>query len=166
MEAKAIRDATSNVAKGGNVKLLVTGAGGREHSIVWKLAQNSKVEKIYVCPGNAGCETVSIAENVNLKTIDEILVFAKENKIDLTILGSEELAVAGIVDRFAQEGLKVFGPHQAAAMLEGSKAIAKEFMKKYNVKTAAYETFNEIIICSVFAILFLHYASRWRFERR
>ena len=69
MEAKAIRDATSNVAKGGNVKLLVTGAGGREHSIVWKLAQNSKVEKIYVCPGNAGCETVSIAENVNLKTI-------------------------------------------------------------------------------------------------
>ena len=125
------------------MKLLVTGAGGREHSIVWKLAQNSKVEKIYVCPGNAGCETVSIAENVNLKTIDEILVFAKENKIDLTILGSEELAVAGIVDRFAVEGLKVFGPHQAAAMLEGSKAIAKEFMKKYNVKTAAYETFNE-----------------------
>ena len=125
------------------MKLLVTGAGGREHSIVWKLAQNSKVEKIYVCPGNAGCETVSIAENVNLKTIDEILVFAKENKIDLTILGSEELAVAGIVDRFAVEGLKVFGPHQAAAMLEGSKAIAKEFMKKYNVKTAAYETFDE-----------------------
>ena len=74
------------------MKLLVTGAGGREHSIVWKLAQNSKVEKIYVCPGNAGCETVSIAENVNLKTIDEILVFAKENKIDLTILGSEDLS--------------------------------------------------------------------------
>lgn len=125
------------------MKLLVTGAGGREHAIVWKLAQNKKVSKIYVVPGNAGCETVEIVENINLKSIDEILKFAKENKIDLTILGSEELAVAGIVDRFAKEGLRVFGPHQAAAMLEGSKAIAKEFMKKYGVKTAAYETFTE-----------------------
>lgn len=124
------------------MKLLVTGAGGREHAIVWKLAQNKKVSKIYVVPGNAGCETVEIVENINLKSIDEILKFAKENKIDLTILGSEELAVAGIVDRFAKEGLRVFGPHQAAAMLEGSKAIAKEFMKKYGVKTAAYETFD------------------------
>ena len=125
------------------MRLLVTGAGGREHAIVWKLAQNKKVQKIFVVPGNAGCETVSIAENVNLKTIDEILIFAKENKVDLTILGSEELAVAGIVDKFEEEGLKVFGPHMAPAMLEGSKAIAKEFMKKYNVKTAAYETFDD-----------------------
>lgn len=140
---KALWNATSNVAKGGNMKLLVTGAGGREHSIVWKLAQNEKVTEIYVCPGNAGCETVNKVKNVSLANIDEILAFAKEKAIDLTILGSEELAVAGIVDRFAIEGLKVFGPHQAAAMLEGSKAVAKEFMKKYNVKTAAYETFED-----------------------
>ncbi len=124
------------------MKILITGAGGREHSIAWKLAQNKKVEKIFVCPGNAGIETIDIAQNVNLKTIDEILSFAKIEKIDLTFLGSEELAVEGIVDLFEAEGLKVFGPHKAPAMLEGSKAIAKEFMKKYNVKTAAYETFS------------------------
>lgn len=124
------------------MKILITGAGGREHAIAWKLAQNKKVEKIFVCPGNAGIETIDIAQNVNLKTIEEILSFAKENKIDLTFLGSEELAVEGIVDLFEAEGLKVFGPHKAPAMLEGSKAIAKEFMKKYNVKTAAYETFT------------------------
>lgn len=124
------------------MKILITGAGGREHAIAWKLAQNKKVEKIFVCPGNAGIETIDIAQNVNLKTIEEILSFAKEIKIDLTFLGSEELAVEGIVDLFEAEGLKVFGPHKAPAMLEGSKAIAKEFMKKYNVKTAAYETFT------------------------
>ncbi len=124
------------------MKLLVIGAGGREHAITLKLAQNENVEKIFVAPGNAGTESVSIAENVNITNIDDLLSFAKENKIDLTILGSEELLVAGIVDRFKAEGLKIFGPHQKAAMLEGSKTFAKDFMKKYGVKTAAYENFD------------------------
>ncbi len=124
------------------MKLLVIGAGGREHAITWKLAQNENVEKIFVAPGNAGTESVKIAENVNITDIDKLLEFAKVEKIDLTILGSEELLVAGIVDRFKEKGLKIFGPHQKAAMLEGSKTFAKDFMKKYGVKTAAYENFD------------------------
>lgn len=124
------------------MKLLVIGAGGREHAIIWKLAQNDNVKKVYAAPGNAGTESIDIAENVNINDVDGLLAFAKENKIDLTILGSEELLVAGIVDKFQAEGLKIFGPHQKAAMLEGSKTFAKDFMKKYGVKTAAYENFD------------------------
>lgn len=124
------------------MKLLVIGAGGREHAIIWKLLQNENVEKIFAAPGNAGTESMEKTENLNITDIDELLKFAKENKIDLTILGSEELLVAGIVDKFQAEGLKIFGPHQKAAMLEGSKTFSKDFMKKYGVKTAEYENFD------------------------
>jgi len=124
------------------MKLLVIGSGGREHAIVWKLLQNENIQKIYVAPGNAGTETMEKTENINLSDIDSLLNFAKGNKIDLTILGSEELLVAGIVDKFQAEGLKIFGPHQRAAMLEGSKTFSKDFMKKHGVKTAEYENFD------------------------
>lgn len=125
------------------MKLLVIGAGGREHALVWKLAQNEKVTKIYTCPGNAGSEIAPKSERVNISDINDILNFAVENKIDLTFVGPEDYLVDGIVDKFEEKGLKIFGPHKAPAMLEGSKAIAKEFMKKYDVKTASYETFDD-----------------------
>lgn len=111
------------------MKILVVGSGGREHTICWKVSQNEKVEKVYCAPGNGGTELLEKGENVNLKGVDEILAFAKENKIDLTIVGSEELLVDGIVDKFQAEGLKIFGPDKKAALLEGSKAFAKDFMK-------------------------------------
>ncbi|MBZ4683912.1 MAG: phosphoribosylamine---glycine ligase [Fusobacteriaceae bacterium] len=125
------------------MKLLVIGSGGREHAIVWKVAQNPKVTKIYACPGNAGTQSVDICENIALTDIDDIIEFAKKENIDLAILGSEELLVAGIVDKFKENGLVAFGPHKAAALLEGSKAFAKEFMLKYGVKTAAYKKFTD-----------------------
>lgn len=124
------------------MKLLVIGAGGREHAIIWKLLQNENVDKIYAAPGNAGTASMEKTENINISDIEGLLKFAKTEKIDLTILGSEELLVAGIVDKFQAEGLKIFGPHQKAAMLEGSKTFSKDFMKKYGVKTAAYENFD------------------------
>ncbi|TDT71988.1 phosphoribosylamine--glycine ligase [Hypnocyclicus thermotrophus] len=124
------------------MKLLVIGSGGREHAIVWKMSQNPKVTKIYACPGNAGTQSISICENIELINIDDIIEFAKKENIELTILGSEELLVAGIVDKFKENGLVAFGPHKAAAILEGSKAFAKEFMLKYGIKTAAYKKFD------------------------
>jgi len=121
------------------MKILIVGAGGREHAIAWKLSQNKDVEKIFIAPGNAGAELIEIAENVDLKGIQEYIDFAKKNGIDLTIVGSEELLVQGIVDEFKKNGLKIFGPDKKAAILEGSKAYSKDFMKKYGIKTAIYE---------------------------
>uniref|UniRef100_UPI0026015C16 phosphoribosylamine--glycine ligase n=1 Tax=uncultured Fusobacterium sp. TaxID=159267 RepID=UPI0026015C16 len=126
------------------MKILVVGSGGREHAICWKVSQNEKVEKVFCAPGNGGTAMLPKGENVNVKGIDELLEFALKEKIDLTIVGSEELLVDGIVDRFQEKGLKIFGPDKKAALLEGSKAYAKDFMKKYGVKTAAYEIFTEV----------------------
>lgn len=126
------------------MKILVVGSGGREHAICWKVSQNEKVEKVFCAPGNGGTAMLPKGENVNIKGIDELLEFALKEKIDLTIVGSEELLVDGIVDRFQEKGLKIFGPDKKAALLEGSKAYAKDFMKKYGVKTAAYEVFTEV----------------------
>lgn len=124
------------------MKILVVGSGGREHALAWKMSQNKTIEKIYCAPGNAGTEMIDVVENVNVNTMDEIVEFASVNSIDFTIVGSEEMLVDGIVDRFKEKGLTIFGPDKKAALLEGSKAYAKEFMKKYGVKTAAYETFT------------------------
>lgn len=124
------------------MKILVVGSGGREHAICWKVSQNENVEKIFCAPGNGGTATLPKGENVNIKGIDELLTFAVKENIDLTIVGSEELLVDGIVDKFQEKGLKIFGPDKKAALLEGSKAYAKDFMKKYGVKTAAYEVFT------------------------
>ena len=124
------------------MKILVVGSGGREHALAWKMSQNKTIEKIYCAPGNAGTQMIEIVENVDVNTMDEIVKFAEENRIEFTIVGSEEMLVDGIVDRFKEKGLTIFGPDKKAALLEGSKAYAKEFMKKYGIKTAAYETFN------------------------
>lgn len=126
------------------MKILVVGSGGREHAICWKVSQNEKVEKVFCAPGNGGTAMLPKGENINVKGIGELLEFALKEKIDLTIVGSEELLVDGIVDRFQEKGLKIFGPDKKAALLEGSKAYAKDFMKKYGVKTAAYEVFTEV----------------------
>jgi len=126
------------------MKILVIGNGGREHAIAWKMALSPLVDKIYCAPGNGGTHLENKCENINLDTIDELLNFAKEEKIDLTVVGPEAKLVEGIVDIFKENGLKIFGPSKAAAELEGSKAFAKAFMKKYGVKTAAYEVFENV----------------------
>jgi phosphoribosylamine--glycine ligase len=124
------------------MKVLVVGSGGREHAIAWKTAQSSLVELVYCAPGNGGTYFENKCVNVNVCEIDEILKFAKENQIDLTIVGPEAYLVDGIADKFREAGLKIFGPSQKAAALEGSKAFAKDFMKRYGVKTAQYEVFE------------------------
>ena len=124
------------------MKILIVGAGGREHAIAWKLAQNKNIEKIYIAPGNAGSKLIDIAENVELGSIREYIEFAKNNNIDLTIVGSEELLVQGIVDEFKKNNLKIFGPDKKAAILEGSKVFSKDFMRKYGIKTADYKVFD------------------------
>lgn len=124
------------------IKILIIGNGGREHAIAWKLAQDSRIGYIYIATGNAGTSELERVENIALSHIDELLTFAKSNHIDLTIVGSEALLVEGIVDRFQAQGLRIFGPNQAAARLEGSKAYAKSFMQQYGVKTAAYQSFH------------------------
>ncbi len=126
------------------MKVLVIGSGGREHAIAWKLAQDNRISRIYIAPGNAGTEMLQHAENVNLTKIDELYDFAIKRDISLTIVGSESWLVDGIVDKFKSAGLTIFGPHQAAAMLEGSKKYAKAFMQKYGVKTAKYESFDDL----------------------
>ena len=124
-------------------KVLVIGGGGREHAIVYALSRSSQVEKIYCAPGNAGI--AQLAECVAIKDTDveKLLEFAKANEIDLTVVGPEASLAVGIVDRFREEGLKIFGPTKAAAEIEASKDFAKRLMFKYDVPTAAYETFTD-----------------------
>ncbi|WP_027410396.1 phosphoribosylamine--glycine ligase [Anoxybacteroides tepidamans] len=124
------------------MKVLIIGRGGREHAIAWKAAQSPLVTKLYAAPGNPG-----IAEIAQLVPIDEhdtesLVHFAKEEGIDLTIVGPEAPLLNGIVDRFQEEGLRIFGPRKEAALIEGSKAFAKDIMKKYDVPTAEYESFT------------------------
>ena len=126
------------------MKLLLIGSGGREHSLAWKLAKSEKVEKIFVAPGNGGTAITDKCENVDITDINELLTFAKENNIDLTIVGPEDPLTKGIVDLFKADGLKIFGPDKRGAELEGSKSYSKDFMKKYGVKTAEYEVFYEV----------------------
>ena len=124
------------------MKVLIIGSGGREHALVSKVLENTTVEKVFCAPGNGGTYREPKCENINIRKIDELLAFAIENRIDITIVGSEELLVEGIVDKFKESGLKILGPSEKAARLEGSKAYSKEFMKKYGIKTAAYEVFE------------------------
>ena len=126
------------------MKIFVIGSGGREHALVWKIAQSPLVEKIYCAPGNPGIGC--IAENVQIKVDDlpALLAFAKKEKIDLTVVGPELPLSLGIVDLFEEFGLKVFGARRNAALIESSKAFSKDIMKKYHVPTAFYEVFSEI----------------------
>ena len=125
-------------------RILIIGSGGREHAIGWKFAEDFKTKEedleLFFIPGNAG--TALIGTNVSASTISEMKDFAKDNQIDLTFVGPEAELAEGIVDIFQKENLVVFGPHQAAAKLEASKAFAKDFMDKYGVKTAKYKNFQ------------------------
>lgn len=125
------------------MNVLLIGSGGREHALAWKLRQSSTVKRIFCAPGNGGIEDA--AELVSLRLTDrfELLRFAKENKIDLTIVGPEQPLVDGIVDYFEEHGLTIFGPSKTAAKLEGSKGFAKEFMVRNNIPTAKFRTFTK-----------------------
>jgi phosphoribosylamine--glycine ligase len=125
------------------MKVLVIGGGGREHALVWKLAQSPEVQKIYCAPGNAGIATLAECVDIAATDIRHLLQFAKKRRIDLTVVGPEAPLVQGIVDEFQAKGLRIFGPTAAAAMLEGSKAFAKEFARRYGIPTASFAIFTD-----------------------
>ncbi|MGJ0489343.1 phosphoribosylamine--glycine ligase [Methylobacter sp.] len=127
------------------MKILIVGSGGREHALAWKAKQSTKVEKVFVAPGNAGTALEPGIENVAIAVdnIDALLDFAQKEAIGLTIIGPEVPLVAGIVDRFQEAGLKCFGPSAKAAQLEGSKSFCKDFMARHHIPTAEYQTFTD-----------------------
>jgi len=128
------------------MNVLIVGGGGREHALAWKVRKSASVHRVYVAPGNAGTELESGIDNVDVKAddIDGLVSFAKSSNIDLTIVGPEGPLVAGIVDRFQEHGLRIFGPSAAAAQLEGSKAYCKDFLIRHSIPTAAYQVFTEV----------------------
>nr|WP_298892272.1 phosphoribosylamine--glycine ligase [uncultured Acinetobacter sp.] len=128
------------------MNILVLGSGGREHALSWKIAQDAKVSTVFVAPGNAGTANEDKCQNVQLDILDNVAIieFAKNNQIDLIIVGPEAPLVNGVVDAARLAGLKIWGPTQYAAQLEGSKAFAKDFLKKHNIPTAFYEVFTEV----------------------
>ncbi|WP_417666231.1 phosphoribosylamine--glycine ligase [Pseudidiomarina sp.] len=128
------------------MNVLVIGGGGREHALAWKAAQAADVQTVYVAPGNAGTATEAKLENVAIAAddVEGLLAFAKDKQIEMTIVGPEAPLVLGVVDRFLEAGLTIFGPTQAAAQLEGSKAFSKDFLARHNIPTAAYGTFTEV----------------------
>lgn len=127
------------------MKILVVGSGGREHALAWKMAQSERVERLYVAPGNGGTAQEPGLENVPIdaEDIPKLKDFAIQQDIDFTVVGPEAPLVLGIVDTFRHAGLPIFGPEQAAAQLEGSKAFAKDFLKRHGIPTAAYRTFTD-----------------------
>ena len=125
------------------MKILIIGGGGREHAIAWKLSKSPRVEKIYCAPGNAGIAEIAECVNIGVMEFDRQVAFAKEHGIDLTVVAPDDPLAAGAVDAFEAAGLRAFGPRANAAILEGSKAFSKDLMKKYNIPTAAYETFTD-----------------------
>ncbi len=124
------------------MKVFVVGGGGREHALVWKISQSPNVEKIFCAPGNAGIAEIAETVPIKVDDLNSLLKFALEHKIDLTVVGPELPLSLGIVDLFESNGLKIFGPRKIAAEIESSKVFAKNFMKKYNIPTANYETFT------------------------
>lgn len=127
------------------MKILIVGGGGREHAIAWKMAQSDQVSHVFVAPGNAGTASEEKVANIALDAtnLDELALFAKNEKIGLTVVGSEAPLAIGIVDRFRSEGLTIFGPTAAAARLESSKSFAKDFMQRYNIPTAKAGVFED-----------------------
>jgi phosphoribosylamine--glycine ligase len=134
------------------MNILVLGNGGREHALAWKIAQDEKVAKVFVAPGNAGSATEHKCENVALNILDNtaIIDFAKNNAVDLIIVGPEAPLVNGVVDACRAAELKIWGPTQFAAQLEGSKAFAKHFLKRHNIPTAFYDVFTEVDAAKAF----------------
>ncbi|MDT8869863.1 phosphoribosylamine--glycine ligase [Vibrio fluvialis] len=128
------------------MRVLIIGSGGREHALGWKVAQNPAVETVFIAPGNAGTALEAKLQNVDIAVEDVagLVAFAQDNAIELTIVGPEAPLVIGVVDAFRAAGLPIFGPTQAAAQLEGSKAFTKDFLARHNIPTAAYANFTEI----------------------
>ena len=124
------------------MRILVVGGGGREHALVWKLSQSPRVEKIYCAPGNPGIGEIAECINISVDNIKALCGFAREHNVDLTVVGPEKPLTDGIVDYFTAQGLKIFGPTQEAAQLEGSKTFAKERMQEYHVPTADFAVFS------------------------
>ncbi len=125
------------------MKVLVIGSGGREHALAWKLAQSPKVQSVFVAPGNGGTALDPHLKNVPITDVRALADFAQQEKIALTVVGPEAPLAAGVVDEFRARGLRIFGPTQAAAQLESSKAFAKDFMRRHGIPTAAYDTFTD-----------------------
>ncbi len=125
------------------MKVLVVGGGGREHALVWKISQSPRVSKIYCAPGNAGISEQAELVPIKADDLQGLLAFAIKEKIDLTVVGPEDPLTRGIVDLFESQGLRIFGPNRKAAEIEGSKAFAKEMMKRYQIPTASYEIFDD-----------------------
>lgn len=125
------------------MKILVVGGGGREHAIVWKIAQSPKVEKIYCAPGNGGIADLAECVDIGACDIENMVKFAKEKAIDLVMVAPDDPLVLGMVDAMEKEGIRAFGPRANAAIIEGSKSFSKDLMKKYNIPTAGYEVFED-----------------------
>ena len=128
------------------MQVLIIGGGGREHALAWKAAQSDRVTQVFVAPGNAGTAREPKLANIDIAAddVEQLLAFATEHTIDLTIVGPEAPLVKGVVDRFSVAGLRCFGPNRAAARLEGSKAFCKDFLARHNIPTAAYQIFTEL----------------------
>jgi len=124
------------------MKVLVIGSGGREHALVWKIMQSPKVSQIYCAPGNAGISKLAQCINIDADSIEKLVDFAQEEKIDLTVVGPELALSKGIVNEFNKQGLRIFGPSREAAEIESSKVFSKYLMKKYNIPTANYDVFQ------------------------
>jgi phosphoribosylamine--glycine ligase len=127
------------------MRVMVIGGGGREHALVWKIAQSPRVEEIFCAPGNAGIKKIARCVDISAEDIKALADFAEEKSIDLTAVGPEAPLVEGIVDEFESRGLRVFGPNRAAAQIEGSKVFAKNLMEKYNIPTAAFRVFDNSV---------------------
>lgn len=125
------------------MKILIVGGGGREHAIAWSVSRSPKVTKIYCAPGNAGISEYAQCVDIGAMEFEKLADFAKEQAIDLTIIGMDDPLAGGIVDVFEEQGLRVFGPRKNAAIIEASKAFSKDLMKKYHIPTAAYENFDD-----------------------
>lgn len=126
------------------MRVLVVGGGGREHALVWKLAQSPKISKLYCAPGNAGIGELAQCVDIQATDIQGLLQFVKEEQIDFTVVGMDDPLMLGIVDVFEKAGHKIFGPSKKAALIEGSKAFSKDLMKKYHIPTAQYEVFEKL----------------------
>lgn len=124
------------------LRVLVIGSGGREHALVWKLAQSPLVKKVFCAPGNGGIAELAECVPIGVTDVNRLLAFAKDQEIDLTVVGPEAALLAGITDAFEAEGLAVFGPNQQAAEIEGSKSFAKDLMARYGIPTGKYRTFT------------------------
>src|SRR5919109_1022088 len=124
------------------MKLLVIGAGGREHALAWKLTQSPRVQKVFVAPGTGGTATENGLENIPPTGVAELVAFAQKEKIYLTVVGPEAPLAAGVVDAFTEAGLRIFGPTRAAAQLEASKDFAKSFMVRHGIPTASHRSFE------------------------